>query len=126
MLLPTTPKTPRRSRRARRHGRALVLVEVIYSHVDFLLELAFDRAIDISRFDGSQFTITDGVHNHQQYSGETPPDVLDPTRISITLDAVGAYAPTDLKLSATAMTGIKAVDDGGTWAGVTDLNLPFP
>ena len=25
-----------------------------------------------------------------------------------------------------ALTGIVAVDDGGTWAGVTDLELPFP
>jgi len=27
---------------------------------------------------------------------------------------------------ATAATGIVAVDDGGTWPGVTGLVLPFP
>jgi hypothetical protein len=26
----------------------------------------------------------------------------------------------------TAATGIAAADDGGTWAGVTALSLPFP
>ena len=31
----------------------------------------------------------------------------------------------DVELSATASTGIVAVDDGGTWAGITALVLPF-
>jgi hypothetical protein len=28
-------------------------------------------------------------------------------------------------LSATALTGLRAVDDGGTWAGVSDVGLPY-
>jgi hypothetical protein len=30
------------------------------------------------------------------------------------------------ELTATSATGIVAVDDGGTWAGVSDLSMPFP
>ena len=32
----------------------------------------------------------------------------------------------DISLTASAGTGIVAENDGGTWAGVTDLALPFP
>jgi len=31
-----------------------------------------------------------------------------------------------VRLSAGAANGIVAVDDGGTWAGTTNTELPFP
>jgi len=52
--------------------------------------------------------------------------MCDPDAIvEITLVPIGT-ASGALRISATAASGIVAVDDGGTWAGVTDLGLPFP
>ena len=44
----------------------------------------------------------------------------------MSLDATGPSSVADVKLTATALTGIVAVDNGGTWPGISELPLPFP
>jgi hypothetical protein len=102
-----------------------VLVQAIYSHEDWLLTLAFDRTIDVSHFDGSQFTVRDGVFNGKVWIAESPPSVLDPMTICMSLDAIEDYAGPDVRMWATSLNGIVAAD-GGAWEGVSDLVLPFP
>jgi hypothetical protein len=102
-----------------------VLVEAIYSNEDWLLTLTFDRAIDVSRFDGSQFTVRDGVYNRKVWIAESPPSVLDPVTICMSLDAIEDCGAPDVRMWATASNGIVATD-GGAWDGVSGLVLPFP
>ena len=50
-----------------------------------------------------------------------PVTVISPTTIQIALTHDGNISTATLLLDATSATGIVAVDDGGTWAGVTDF-----
>ena len=44
----------------------------------------------------------------------------------ITVSNEGSTSVPDQELTVAADNGIVAVDDGGTWAGCTDLVLPYP
>ena len=48
------------------------------------------------------------------------------SQVVIAMIDTGPASGTAETLSATASTGIVASDDGGTWAGVSELGLPFP
>jgi hypothetical protein len=124
VIIPDIPFIPQK-KRERAAIASPVLVQAIYSNEDWLLTLTFDRAIDITHFDGSQFTVRDGVFNGKVWVAESPPSVLDPATICMALDPVEDYAGEDVRMTATAMNGIVAVD-GGAWEGVVDLVLPFP
>lgn len=88
--------------------------------------MAFDRAVDVSAFDGSQLTVDDEP-NGNRYDGAGGAFTLTPTVIEVGLVAIGTSGPgPQALLDATALTGIVAQDDGGTWAGVTGLVLPWP
>jgi hypothetical protein len=103
-------------------GVALVLISADY-HSGIDVVLSFDRAIDVSAFDPSQITMVD-VFPHKTFTGGST-SIIDPLTVRIWLVETGPYGGSAHTLTATAATGIVAVDDGGTWAGVTDLNLPF-
>jgi hypothetical protein len=51
--------------------------------------------------------------------------LVTPTTVEIFLVDPTAAAGTATTLSVAAGNGIVATDDGGTWAGVADLPLPF-
>ena len=106
---------------------ALMLVAATLGEEDpVLLTLAFDRAINMADFDGSQVIVNDGDLVGKVYAATGPVTVLSPTTVTIVLvDVSEDYAP-GVTLTASATTGIVAVDDGGTWSGVSDLVLPFP
>jgi hypothetical protein len=90
-----------------------------------MLTLSFDRAIDISAFDGAAVGAKDGIVNNIQYAGIIA-SLLGPSTVGITLQWASPYFESEQTMSAAPTTGIVAVDDGGTWEGVTDLPLPFP
>jgi hypothetical protein len=104
----------------------LVLVESDFRQGDPSVVLTFDRAIDITRIDVSQVTVDDGVYNMQLLNGAgTGPLQIGPTEVLVSLLPLGRNSQDDVLLTATGTTGIVAVDDGGTWAGATNLELPF-
>ena len=105
---------------------ALVLVSASFDTDDFSVVLAFDRAVDASALDAAQITLDDGVYAAGSFVGSGPATVINPTTIKVFLEEIGGPTVPDVELSATAATGIVATDDGGTWAGVTALVLPFP
>ncbi|MBC7785571.1 MAG: hypothetical protein H7144_17190 [Burkholderiales bacterium] len=102
-----------------------VLVAAVYSEVDLTITLTFDRAIDYTAFDGTQVQVFDPVDNNQQYLGTGGVIFMAADTIEVQLVSTGAYAGDFIHLDATAATGIVA-NDGGAWAGVLDLVLPFP
>ncbi|MBC7785463.1 MAG: hypothetical protein H7144_16645 [Burkholderiales bacterium] len=130
MLVIPPPKKPRRGKsigNAATHAppAPLTLVAAVYSEVDLTITLTFDRAIDYTAFNGTQVQVFDPVDNNQQYLGTGGVIFMAADTIEVQLVSTGAYAGDYIHLDATAATGIVA-RDGGAWAGVVDLVLPFP
>jgi hypothetical protein len=135
-MLTTTfqPRKPFRHR-AREHAStaeatpppvALTLGGATYDTDDFSVVLTFDRAVDASGLNAAAVTLEDGEFAAGSFVGSGPATVIGPTTIRVFLEEIGGPSVPDVELTATAMTGIVAVDDGGTWEGVTGLVLPFP
>jgi hypothetical protein len=89
------------------------------------VELTFDRAIDITNIDVEQVEVDDPVSG-LLWTGTGEPLATGANSVRIELADTGASASGSVVLNASAETGIVAVDDGGTWAGATDLGLPYP
>jgi len=105
---------------------ALTLVSATYDIETESVILSFDRAVDVAGFDPAAITVQDGVYAAGLFVGSGPATVVNPTTIQVFLEQIGSPTVSDVELWATAGTGIVAVDDGGTWAGVTAVVLPFP
>jgi hypothetical protein len=105
--------------------RGLTLVQAYYDSGNFI-ELTFDRAIDAWSADGSQIVVDDGVNEFQRFAATGWVMMVDSVTVDMGLVAIGPPTGPHIRLTAGAQTGIVAIDDGGTWAGVTDLGLPFP
>jgi hypothetical protein len=105
---------------------ALNLVAATYDVDTQSVMLGFDRAVDVSAFDPAEITLQDGIYTAGSFIGSGPASVINATTIQVFLEQIGSPTVSDVELSATALTGIVATDDGGTWAGVTNVVLPFP
>ena len=131
--LPQPFKTARRRVHRKRHSvmtpappAALTLASATYDIETESVILSFDRAVDASAYDPAAITVQDGEFAAGLFVGSGPAEVVNPTTIQVFLEQIGSPTVPDVELSATALTGIVATDDGGTWAGVTNLVLPFP
>jgi len=130
LILPPVPYRPRRGRvkstAARPPGVALMLVYAYYDENVGVLRLQFDRAINSAALNGAAITLRDGSFDNTTYNGISEVSVIDPKTIDVTLVAVGSWSVDEVTLTVTNLSGIVAVNDGGTWAGVVNLALPFP
>jgi hypothetical protein len=88
--------------------------------------LTFDRPIKIGQLQGPEVSVNDFLNGTKFIGMDGPGFLADPVTVQIELEEDSSYAGSLTTLTATAATGIRAVDDDGTWPGVTDLNLPFP
>ena len=126
---PTIPFIPKRKAKAPAQPppvESLVLTSAFYSSEELILLLQFDRDIDISELDGSQISVNDPADNHQRYLATGSSQLISANYVQIQLDPAGSATGTQAALSAGANSGIVAVNGGGTWAGATDLSLPYP
>jgi hypothetical protein len=103
---------------------ALVLVEATFDPDGPEVYLTFDRAIDIAGLVVAQFAIADGPDGHSLVGAFTPL-LIAPNEVQVLMQITGAASGDEVLLSAGAGNGIVAVDDGGTWAGVSDVGLPY-
>jgi hypothetical protein len=62
----------------------------------------------------------------QRYDAAGPATLFTPQTVQVPLVSGVLYFGAGTRLSAPATTGIVAADDGGAWAGVSNLVLPFP
>ena len=126
LMLPPTEFRKRRGRpNSARPPFALTLVAAMYDP-GTSIRLSFDRPIDVAALVGSQIIVDDGVILGIQYEAQGTATMIDPATVEIgLLDVTGSSVP-GVRLTAGAANGIVAVDDGGTWAGVSDVPLPFP
>jgi hypothetical protein len=104
---------------------ALTLVSAHYGAGDWL-RLVFDRAINIDAIDASQIIVDDDTETGDRYDGTGGAELLGPATVQFALNRIGSSSESGEHLIASASSGIVASDDGGTWAGVGDLALPFP
>lgn len=127
------PPVPFRRRRGRVKtapvpppGAPLMLVSADYNESDATLTLQFDRAVNIAALNGAAITVRDGSIDNAIYNGISAVSMIDPRTIYLTLVSVGPYNIPGVTLTVTAQSGIAAANDGGTWAGATNLAVPFP
>ena len=125
MLVPSIPRFRRRRGRPGRRASAppLALVSAVYLDAPRRIRLAFVRAIDIAAIDGSQIFVDDGNFG-VRYVGTGPAALFDPTTVDVELNELEPFAGADVHLTATAATGIVALDDAAAWGGVTNLLVP--
>jgi hypothetical protein len=104
-----------------------VLVGAIYEgdDVPVFLTLVFDRAVSTAGMVGTQITVRDGGLNERSCTTRRAGDAARCVTVRSSSSS-GPGSVTTSKLTATRATGIVAVGDGGTWAGVTNLVLPWP
>ena len=101
----------------------LVLVAAEYDS-GTLVDLTFDRAIDVSGFIPGAFFVFDGPAG-TKYVGDGPPTVMSPTRIMVPLMEVEPTGGAQVVLTIYTENGVVAAD-GGTYPGVGGLSLPYP
>jgi hypothetical protein len=134
MLNPTlSPFRPRRGQRQKRQSPprptppALTLVAAEYNHdVDRVVILTFDRAIEIGSMDGGQIVVDDGNDLGLKFKATGAATLDGPAVLRVVLEDDGDATGVETTLTAGGGNGIVAADDRAAWAGVTDLNLPFP
>jgi hypothetical protein len=102
---------------------ALTLVAASYS-TGAWVRLTFDRAVDIAAIHVAAITVNDD-NSDEAYVGSGAATLFTSVTVQVPLViSHGATGP-GTELTATNATGIVAADDGGTWAGVSALSLPF-
>lgn len=89
------------------------------------VRLTFDRAIDIGAIVVSQIGVNDADDLGLKYVGTGSATLDGPATVVVLLADDGDASGTGTTLTAGSGNGIVALDDGGAWAGVADLSLPF-
>lgn len=130
LIIPPTQFRKQRGRKTRSTAPApampLNLTGASFDGVSMTI-LIFDRPVNIDAIDPATIQVSDGVINNALFAGATGgATLLDPQTAQLAMTLVSAVPAGQMLLTASDATGIVASDDGGTWAGVTDLELPFP
>jgi hypothetical protein len=72
-------------------------------------------------------SVDDGPLTGSTWRGLASPGTLTaPDTVRIELEEVGPAGGAETVLNVTNGSGIVAANDGGTWAGASDLELPYP
>jgi hypothetical protein len=124
MIVTQPPKKFRRHPPRPRAVAALRLVSATYQSAASV-RLTFDRPVKVAALDVSAITVSDGDGTGTLYQGHGSATQPDPQTVLVPLMGV-CMTSGGVTLTASAATGLAAEDDGGTWAGTTDLSLPFP
>lgn len=90
-----------------------------------LVSLTFDQAIDVTGLVMNQVVVFDG-NLSVEWGGTAEFSQPTPQSLEMVMIEQGEYTGAGYKLSAIDGAGIKALDDGVAWAGVSDVVLPFP
>ena len=127
-FIPARPPRRRRKRRNLPTAGPLVLVAATYDVNVPSLRLSFDRAIDISAFNGSAVVVDDSADSGNAYVGTGGAFHVGANALEIFLVDPTPATGSGTTLSAAADNGIVALAPpvGAAWAGVTELALPYP
>ncbi len=120
----TVPRYRRKPRLSVSPPVALTLVSAEFDQSGSVT-LTFDRPIDIASLNGSAITVDDGAISGTLWQGLSGM-LTGPATVQIELEPYDPSGSADTLLNAGADSGIVAAGGGGTWAGATNLLLPFP
>jgi hypothetical protein len=130
IIVPLTTFVPRRKRRsAAPVATGPVLVAATYDVLTPSLTLTFDRQVQLSGPGGTlnaeTITVHDGVNGIEQLN---TPDASGAGTVTlvVTLFPNAAWEGSGVTMTCGAGTGIASAEGGEAWAGVTELELPFP
>ncbi len=105
---------------------ALTLVAAVYQEAAWV-QLTFDRPIDVAGLIGSAIVVKDANLSATRWQGTAGATMVTAVTVQIELTEFDPLVGgSGILLDATGGSGIVAVDDGGPWGGVTDVELPFP
>jgi hypothetical protein len=102
-----------------------VLVAASYAPGDLTLSLSFDRAVDVSAIVPGQFIVFDGDQD-VEWGGTAETWQDSPENLTMVMIENGEYTGEGTTLTVTSTSGIVAAEGGAAFAGVTELELPFP
>jgi hypothetical protein len=129
---PSTIFQPARQRvvRKRRGAQAPVatgpvLLAASYAPGDLILSLTFDRAVDVSAIVPGQLIVVDGEQDIE-WGGTAEAWQDSPESLSMIMIENGEYTGEGTKLTVTSSSGIVAAEGGAAFAGVSDVELPYP
>lgn len=102
---------------------ALPLTAVEY-HESGWVRLTFGRAIDIAAMVVGTVVVDDGDQGYQ-FVGTGTPTLTGPATVQVPLANHGTTPSLDTTLTVAPCNGVVAADDGGTFAGVSNVVIPF-
>ena len=123
---PTINPARRRVHRRRKTVAPAAPVLVSASFAAPVLRLVFDRAVDAAGFVGGAALVVDDAAISNRWEATVPAIQIDANTVDIELLEVETVSVPHTRMTASAGNGIVAAGDGAAWAGVTDLELPFP
>ena len=128
IFLPAKPRVPRKRRRmvASAAVGPLTLVSAVYDSSVPRVILGFNQPVDLNGLDAPTITVDDAAELNQRYYAFNGPNMIDPATFWLELVADGPATGTGTTLTASALNGIAPAGGGDAWAGVEDLELPFP
>ena len=124
---------PRRRRSTRKRlaetnqppvGQPPVLIGVLYESMGGMM-LRFDRAVDVAGINVTKIVVSDAMLG-QVLRGEATAGQQTQEDVIVLLSAFGPSVGPGVTLTVGAGNGVVAVEGGGEWAGVTDVEIPFP
>lgn len=104
----------------------LELVSGIWDLIVPTLNLVFDRAINAAAYNPGEMVVNDTITFGREFTDISIRAQPSPEAINFNMLIGGAPVGIGVNLEATAATGLKAVNNGAKWPGVTTLQLPFP
>jgi len=125
IIVPPIPFRPKRKSQLGKPPAALTLIAAEYQAKAWV-RLTFDRAIDIASLDPAQVQVDDDQDSGWRLGGQGGATLVDPMTVQVPLDRIGDSTESGVHLFVSASSGIVASGDGGAWAGVSDVALPFP
>ena len=132
MLLPAPPLFPRKRKPPAKPKRtappapgAPVLIAATYLASTWV-RLTFDRPVTFtSPIESDELFVNDEPGTETLWVGSVI-TALGAAQIEVSLLEYDPGSGTETTLSASATTGIVSAFDGTAWAGVTNVELPFP
>jgi hypothetical protein len=119
------PAKRRIGRQRRDVVSSLTLVAATYD-VGSSITLKFNQPIDISQLNGPAITVNDSLNGTIFVGLDGPATRVDAFTVRLELEEDGPFAGQTTTLDATDDTDIRSVPGAQSWAGVTELPLPYP
>jgi hypothetical protein len=118
------PRKPNRYRPRTPAPASLLLIAATYQS-GVSVRLTFDRAVNIGAINVAAFYVNDD-DSDEAYTGTGAATLLGPQQVQVPLAILHGSTGPGTELTVSAASGIVAADDGGNWAGVDVLPLPYP